>query len=85
MDLIRNNIGEYCSETTDIWTLKSQHAFISFTAHFQTKQGERKTAVLRCFPCDESHRVDSIAKTLHIIVRARERGELVPDYAGPGA
>ena len=68
MELLHNNIGDYCSAMTDIWTSKSQHAFISFTLHFINKEGERKAIVLRCFPYDVAHTADSIAKTLSMIV-----------------
>ena len=68
MELLHNNIGDYCSATTDIWTSKSLHAFISFTLHFINKEGERKAIVLRCFPYDVAHTADSIAKTLSMIV-----------------
>ena len=55
MELLHNNLSDSCSATTDIWTSKSQHAFISFTLHLINKGGERKAAVLRCFPYDMSH------------------------------
>ncbi|KAI6650097.1 Zinc finger BED domain-containing protein 4-like [Oopsacas minuta] len=68
MELLHNNLGDFCSAPTDIWTSKSQHAFISFTLHFINKKGERKAVVLRCFPYDTSHTADSIAKTLRMII-----------------
>ena len=68
MELLHDSLGDSCSATTDIWTSKSQHAFISFTLHFINKGGERKAAVLRCFPYDVSHTSESIGKTLRMIV-----------------
>ena len=38
IELLYTNLCDYCSATSDIWTSKSQHAFISFTLHIINKE-----------------------------------------------
>lgn len=63
MSLDKNIVGVYAI-TTDIWTARNKAAFISYTAHFITVDWERKVAILRCMPYDETHSGASIASVL---------------------
>lgn len=69
-NLISKHIEEavdYCI-TTDIWSSAANDSYISVTMHFITKDYQRKMAVLRALPYNESHTSESIrAKILQVV------------------
>ena len=61
--LDKNTVGVYAL-TTDIWSSKSKHSFISYTAHFITVDWKRKVVILRCMSYDSKHSASSICSVI---------------------
>ena len=54
--------------TTDFWTSKTLHSFMSFAIHFITNDWCRKLVVLHCIPFDDVHTAENIGIELKEIL-----------------
>ena len=62
--------------TTDIWSSPARESFISYTAHFISKDWTRKRVVLRCCSFDFDHSGDNISHVLRSITSDWELGDI---------
>ena len=62
---LNKNVAGVYAITTDMWSSKARHGYISYTAHWITADLERKVAILRCMPYSSSHTGESISWVLN--------------------
>ena len=55
---------DYCSITTDLWTLCTTMGFITITCHFITNTWELKSLVLETIHVDASHTTENVSSAL---------------------